>query len=148
MTLAAAMLSACGGDGETPPRRPLARTELRAAGAEAVAKVWSEELVRSLSQQSEVGKRVALQPLAPDEFTSLTARQRQQLYEWLQQAFGEAVRGRYDLVDPASLPDISRILESTAARKDWIERYDKALRNAKARINVICKGNPKENGML
>ena len=30
------------------------------------------------------------------------------------------------------------------ARNDWIVRYEKTLRNANARINVICKGNPKE----
>lgn len=118
--------------------------EARAAGPEAVAKAWAKELFDSLTElRRETGDRVALQPLDPDKFAGLTARQRRQLYEWLQQAFGKAVRGRYDLVDPASLPDISRILESTSAREDWLQSYKELLRNAKARINVVCTGNPK-----
>ena len=116
------------------------------SGPERVAREWADKVVTALRlspRRDEVGTRLALQPLHPYHFEGLTGAQRRRVYEWLLQGLGEVVRDNYNVMDPARLADISRVLEESGA-KDWFEWYEETLRKAKARINITCAGTPGE----
>ena len=112
--------------------------------AQEAAEAWAADLLRSLrssERRDDAGKRIALQPLEPKDFTSLDRRQRQQVYEWVRRAFDKVALGFYELVDTASLVEIAELIESSGA-SDWWEQYQQVLENAQARINIVCKGTP------
>ena len=106
------------------------------------AGAWARKMIQTLrthQRRDEAGRLVALQPLHPDKFPMLDARQRRRIYEWLLRAFGDSALDRYSLVDPARLRDIARVLEETGGA-DWEKRYREVLESAEARINIICEG--------
>ena len=114
--------------------------------ARSVARDWANKLhtaLRLSPRRNEAGKRLALRPFHPDHFEGLTAAQRRRIYDWLLEGLAEVVRDTYSIMDPAELPDISRVLEERGAQ-DWFERYEEVLRRNNARINVICRGIPGE----
>ena len=112
-------------------------------GGQEAARKWAGELITSLrahKRHKDVGTRVALRPLYPGSFAGLTVRQRRQLYEWLLHALGSPAYG-YNVVDPVRFEDISRVLESTAD-PNWWKRYLKVLKEAEARVSIVCRGTP------
>ena len=134
----AALLSGAMAAAPLPALGQVAQVE----GPQTAASAWARKMIQTLrthQMRDEVGSVVALQPLYPDGFPMLDARQRRRIYEWLLRAFGDSALDRYSLVDPARLRDIARALEETGAA-DWEKRYHEVLESAKARINIICTG--------
>ena len=112
------------------------------ARAAAAAGDWAESLRRSLRsshRRPTTGTRLGLRPLDPRDFSMLNGRQRRQVYEWLLDALDRTLLDSYTLVDPARLVAISRALEDTGD-SDWMERYLEVLKNASARISILCTG--------
>ncbi|MCY4546850.1 MAG: hypothetical protein OXC28_00665, partial [Defluviicoccus sp.] len=116
--------------------------EARDGEVERVAKGWAEGLVGSLLRRGvDRGQKLALQPLHPGDFAGLNARQRRQLHGELLRALSREADGRYDLVDRASLADVSNALEDSPDPR-WRETYLEVLKQAHARIDIVCRGTP------
>ncbi|MCY4550797.1 MAG: hypothetical protein OXC28_20735, partial [Defluviicoccus sp.] len=118
--------------------------EARDGEAARAAKNWAEGLVDSLLRRGvDRGEKLALQPLHPGDFAGLNARQRSQIHGELLRALSEEAVGQYELVDRASLADVSRVLEDSPDPR-WHETYLEVLKKAQARINILCRGTPGE----
>ncbi|MCY4550806.1 MAG: hypothetical protein OXC28_20780, partial [Defluviicoccus sp.] len=87
------------------------------------------------------GQKLALQPFHPEDFAGLNARQRRQLHGQLLRALSEEALGQYELVDRASLADVSRVLEDSPDPR-WRQSYLEVLKKAHARINIVCRSTP------
>ena len=87
------------------------------------------------------GEKFALQPLHPADFAGLNRRQRGELHGQLLRALAKEAVGRYELVDRASLADVSRALEDSPDPR-WHETYLQVLKQAHARINIVCRSTP------
>ncbi|MDE0058153.1 MAG: ankyrin repeat domain-containing protein [Defluviicoccus sp.] len=108
----------------------------------ATAGQWAKELVDSLLRHGGArGAKLAVQPLHPADFAGLNRRQRQQLHGQLLRALAREVAGRYELVDRSSLADVARALEDSVDSR-WQESYLRVLKEAQARINIVCRSTP------
>ena len=109
--------------------------------AHRAAEQWAKNLIVSLQNRGELPsdapKRLALQPLNPQEF-GLSDRHRWQLYGWMLRGLARADY-RYKIVDRAQLMDSYRAMEETGA-DNLEERYFEILRSTATRINVFCRG--------
>ena len=76
----------------------------------------------------------------------LNGRQRRHVYEWLLDSLDRTLLDSYNLVDPARLVAISRAFEDTGDSA-WMERYLEVLKNAEARISIVCTGISGENAI-
>ena len=116
--------------------------EARDGKAAQAAAGWAKTLVGSLLRDSATREsKLALQPLAPAHFEGLNARQRRRLHGQLLQALADEAPGRYDLVDRASLADVSHALEDSPDPR-WQDSYLEVLKKAQARINIVCRSTP------
>ena len=117
--------------------------------AEAAAEGWAEALLNSLlSRRLAPGQKLALQPLHPDDFTGLNRRQRRQLHGQLLDALARASANKqFELVDRESLKAVSRALADSSELR-WREKYLQVLKEAHARINIVCESSPRVKSLV
>ena len=121
---------------------PVSQGQEARDGTAAMAGQWAQRLVGSLLRHGGTrGAKLALQPLDPADFAGLDGRQRRRLHGRMLQALADEALGRFDLVDRASLADVARALEDSPDPR-WHETYLQVLKQAHARINIVCRSTP------